>query len=104
MAHTDGEFHDEEKNVIRQKMHKLYATEVDYDKKLNEAINLYRDFDKNQLKILFRDTFNKYSSVRFPTKYKVYADMYDIIHADGKVDESETKALKALKEIIDISH
>jgi uncharacterized tellurite resistance protein B-like protein len=30
--------------------------------------------------------------------------MYDIINADGKVDESETKALNALKEIIDISN
>lgn len=28
--------------------------------------------------------------------------MYDIINADGKVDESETKALDELKQIIDI--
>jgi uncharacterized tellurite resistance protein B-like protein len=28
--------------------------------------------------------------------------MYDIIHADGKVDESETAALNELKEIIEM--
>jgi uncharacterized tellurite resistance protein B-like protein len=28
--------------------------------------------------------------------------MYDIIHADGKVEESETKALNQLKDIIEM--
>jgi uncharacterized tellurite resistance protein B-like protein len=28
--------------------------------------------------------------------------MYDIIHADGKVEESETKAVNELKEVIDL--
>jgi hypothetical protein len=28
--------------------------------------------------------------------------MYDIIHADGKVDDTETVAVNALKKIIDL--
>ncbi|MBX2947613.1 MAG: TerB family tellurite resistance protein [Cyclobacteriaceae bacterium] len=104
MAHADGEFHEAEREVIKEKMKRLYPEDVDFNKKLNEELNLFDDFDKNQLKTLFRDTFNHFSSIKFPQKYKVFTDMYDIINADGKVDESETKALNALKEIIDISN
>jgi uncharacterized tellurite resistance protein B-like protein len=104
MAHADGEFHEEEKKVILEKMKKLYPSDSDFEGKFKEALHLYDDFDKKQLKTLFRDTFNHFSSVKFPVKYKVFTDMYDIINADGKVDESETSALNALKEIIDISN
>ncbi|MBX2966691.1 MAG: TerB family tellurite resistance protein [Cyclobacteriaceae bacterium] len=104
MAHADGEFHDDEKKIILEKMKKLYPADADFDKKFLEALHLYDDFDKKQLRTLFQDTFNHFSSVKFPVKYKVFTDMYDIINADGKVDESETKAMEALKEIIDMSN
>ena len=48
------------------------------------------------------DSFKHFNQVKFAQKYKVYTDMYDIVHADGKVDETETIALDALKKIIDI--
>ena len=104
MAHADSDLHEAERDVIKEKMKKLYPEDTDFNKKFNEQLNLYDDFDKNQLKTLFKDTFGHFSSIKFPQKYKVFTDMYDIINADGKVDESETKALNALKEIIDISN
>ncbi|QOI98214.1 MAG: TerB family tellurite resistance protein [Flammeovirgaceae bacterium] len=104
MAHADGEFHETEVKVVKEKMKKLYPNESDYDKKLKEAMTLYIDFDKNQLRTLFRDTFKHFSEVKFPVKYHIYTDLYDIINADGKIDESETDALTTLKEIIDVSH
>ncbi len=103
MAHVDGDFHEAEQGVIKEKMKKLFPADSDFDKKINEQRNLYDDFDKNQLSTLFKDTFNHFTSVKFPQKYKVFTDMYDIINADGIVDESETKALSALKEIIELS-
>jgi len=104
VAHADGVFHELEISLVRDKMVKLFhPEEVDLDVKLGEAIKQYNTFDKNQLRILFRDTFDHFINVKFAQKYKVYIDMYDIINADGKIDESETKALNELKEIIDIS-
>ena len=104
MAHADGEFHESEIVLVRDKMVKLFhPEEVDIDAKLKEALKQYDDFDKSQLKSLFRDTFDHFNTIKFAQKYKVYSDMYDIIHADGKIDESETKALQELKEIIDIN-
>jgi uncharacterized tellurite resistance protein B-like protein len=103
MAHADTDFHQTELGVIREKMDKLYPFEDNLEERLENALKEYRDFDKSQLKTLFKDTFNHFTKVKFTQKYKVYADMYDIINADGKIDESEAKALQELKEIIDIS-
>jgi uncharacterized tellurite resistance protein B-like protein len=104
MAHADGECHELEEGVIREKMHKLYPREQDFDQRLDAAMKQYHDFDKGQLRLLFRDTFQQFTNVKFSQKYKVYTDMYDIINADGRIDERETHALTMLKEIIDISH
>lgn len=104
MAHADGDFHELEKNVIREKMSRLYPKEVNTEEKLDTALKQYTSFDKSQLRILLKDTFGHFTNVKFAQKYKIYTDMYDIINADGKVDESETKALNALKEIIDIGN
>lgn len=103
MAHADSDFHQTELGVIREKMSKLYPFESDLEERLEVAMNEYKAFDKSKLKILFKDTFNQFPNVKFAQKYKVYADMYDIINADGKIDESEAAALHELKEIIDIS-
>lgn len=104
VAFSDGEFHPMEREAILEKMKKLYPDSSDYEKRLNDAIRLYDDFDKNKFKKLFQDTFKQFPKVTFSQKYKVYTDMYDIVHADGKVHEAETRALSALKEVIDIAN
>lgn len=103
MAHADKDFHQTELGVIRGKMSKLYPFEDNLEERLEVALKEYQAFDKNKLKILFKDTFHHFTNVKFAQKYKVYADMYDIINADGKIDESEARALQELKEIIDMS-
>lgn len=103
MAHADSDFHETEMSVIREKMAKLYPKENNMEGKLNDVLKQYHAFDKNKLRILFRDTFDHFPNVKFAQKYKVYTDMYDIINADGKIDESETRAINELKGIIDIN-
>jgi uncharacterized tellurite resistance protein B-like protein len=103
MAHADSDFHQTELGVIREKMSKLYPFESNLEDRLETSLKEYKAFDKSKLKILFKDTFNHFTNVKFAQKYKVYADMYDIINADGKIDDSEAAALQELKEIIDIS-
>lgn len=103
MAHADSDFHQTELGVIREKMSKLYPFESNLEERLEVALKEYKAFDKNKLKLLFKDTFNHFTNVKFAQKYKVYADMYDIINADGKIEETEAAALQELKEIIDIS-
>ena len=102
MSNVDNDYHPSEMQVIRTKMNKLFPKDTDFEKKLYSAIKEYNAFDKSKLNELFKDTFDQFSQVKFAQKYKVYTDLYDIINADGKIDESETAALEALKEIIDM--
>jgi uncharacterized tellurite resistance protein B-like protein len=89
--------------VILGKMKKLFPNETDHKKKFNQAISEYKSYAQDQVKDIVRDTFKEHSEVKFSQKYKVYTDMFDVINADGKVEESERSALNALKEIIDIN-
>ena len=102
MAHADGDLHVTEVKVIKEKMTKLYQGE-DLDKKFSAALDEYNAFDKKNLNKLFHASFAHFETVKFAQKYRVYGDMYDIIYADGKVVEAETRALDELKDIIDIN-
>lgn len=102
MAHADGDLHVTEVKVIKEKMTKLFPNE-NADAKFTTALAEYDKFDKSKLNKLFHASFAHFNTIKFAQKYRVYGDMYDIIYADGKVEESEKRALDELKEIIDIN-
>jgi uncharacterized tellurite resistance protein B-like protein len=102
MAYADGEYHPKEHEVIVGKVPKLFPSEQNADALVSRAEVNYRTTDKTQVSTIIRESFRHFNSVKFSQKYKIYTDMYDIIHADGKVDESETAALNELKEIIEM--
>jgi uncharacterized tellurite resistance protein B-like protein len=103
MAYADGIFHPTEKKVILEKMTRLFPEEKEPKKKMDSGEREYLGLDASKVSSVILDTFKHFKQVKFSQKYKVYTDMYDIINADGKVDESETIALEALKKIIDLS-
>jgi uncharacterized tellurite resistance protein B-like protein len=103
MAYADGFFHPSERETIHGKLSKLYPEATDYAERINATEKEYLSHDKDAVADIIKDTFRHFSSVKFALKYKVYTDMFDIIHADGKVEVSETKALEELKRIIDVS-
>jgi uncharacterized tellurite resistance protein B-like protein len=102
MAHADGEFHTDEKKVILQKIPKLFPQESNPANLLEKVATEYSSISQNEIPVIIKQTFKHFKEVKFAAKYKVYTDMYDIINADGKVDESETRALNELKDIIDM--
>ena len=103
MAISDGSLHSCEEQVILNKMAKLFPDETDSKKKLQMALTEYKALDHAMTMDVIRETFKHFDKVTFAQKYKVYADMYDIVNADGKVEESEKNALTGLKEIIDMN-
>lgn len=103
MAHSDSDYHSAEIEVIREKMTKIFPKEVNHEQKLQDAVAQYKSLTKASINSVIEDSFKHFDKVKFAQKYKVYTDMYDIINADGVIDESETKALDELKKIIDIN-
>lgn len=103
MALADGSLHRDEETVILDKLTKLFPHEGNPKKKFDEAIASYYQFNLSALDEFVHQSFQHFSHIKFAQRYKVYTDMYDIIHADGKVDETEKIAIDALKKIIDLS-
>jgi len=103
MAISDGTLHSSEEQVILNKMTKLFPNENDLKKKLQLAVTEYKSLDSVMIMDVIKESFKHFDKVTFAQKYKVYADMYDIVNADGKVEESEKYALTSLKEIIDMN-
>ena len=101
MAHSDGEYHSSEEKAILEKIPKLFPNEGDPKGKLHQAVLQYRGVKAHEIKKVIKETFNHFDHIKFAQKYKVYTDMYDIVHADGKIHEYEERALKELKDIID---
>lgn len=102
MAYADGGLHHSEKEVIIDKMLKLFPQENNPLKKLDGAEKEYVRLDSKIVPTVILDTFRHFKEVKFVQKYKIYIDMYDIINADGEVHELETEALEELKKIIDL--
>jgi uncharacterized tellurite resistance protein B-like protein len=103
MALADNYLHPAEEEVILGKMAKLFPTETNPKQKFDAALLHYKTLPHSDVMDIIRGTFKQFDHVKFVQKYKVYTDMYDVINADGKVEESEKIALDSLKEIIDLS-
>src|SRR5579872_6951629 len=103
MAVSDGSIHSSEEQVILGKMTRLFPAENELRKKLDLAVREYKALDQAMVINVIRESFLFFDKITFSQKYKVYADMYDIVNADGKVEESEKHALDGLKEIIDMN-
>ncbi len=102
MALSDGFLHHNEEIVILDKLTKLFPHEGNPKKKFDEALAGYNNFDLSTLNEFIQHSFKHFNQIKFAQRYKIYTDMYDIMHADGKVDHAETHALNTLKEIIDL--
>ncbi|MBL7860582.1 MAG: TerB family tellurite resistance protein [Cyclobacteriaceae bacterium] len=102
IANADGALHDDEQRVVLEKMDKHFPLEGDHKRRFDETVMAYKKMVNVDHHQIIKDSFNHFDHIKFSQRYKIYADMYDIIHADGKVSEAETKAVNELKEIIDI--
>jgi uncharacterized tellurite resistance protein B-like protein len=101
MAHADGDYHTSEEKVILNKMEKLFQ-EQEIARKLEAALREYGTLSQDMIPQIIRQTFKHFKDITLSQKYEVYNDLYEIIHADGKVDESETHTLNELKEVIEM--
>ena len=103
IALADNYLHESEESLILDKMSRLFPAETNPKKKFEEAMVNYKLQGSEKIMEIIRDTFKQYSHIKFTQKYKVYTDLYDIVNADGKVEESEMVALDLLKQIIDMN-
>lgn len=102
MSHADDSYDPNELAAIKTKMKSLFPEDTDIERKLYGALREYNALDRSSLNGVIEESFRHFSGDSGATvSNDMYADLYEIIQADGKVDQSETKALEALKKVID---
>jgi uncharacterized tellurite resistance protein B-like protein len=101
MAYADDHFDLSEEEVILRKMSRLFPKEKDQSIKYEQFKKDYKSLNTDEVERLIKNNFDAFSHVSFSDKYRVYREMYDIINADGVIDEAETEAMDKLKQIID---
>ncbi len=103
MSRADENYDPNEMAIIKKKIEGLLDKGADIEKKLYTAIREYNSFDKAKLPVLFQASFKHFSDDDSVIKNNFYDDLNEIIQADGKVEATETRALEALKEIIELN-
>ena len=103
MALADGHFDETEEEVVLKKMARLFP-KLSAEERMTKYKQCRDDFQKLSIEdadYMIKNNFDNFPNVGFSDKYRVYREMYDIINADGVIDESETEAMDKLKAIID---
>ena len=103
MSRADENYDPNEMATIKKKIGGLFEKDVDIEKKLYVAIREYNSFDHSKLSTLFSASFKHFDQDQSVLKNSFYSDLNEIIAADGKVELAESKALEALKEIIELN-
>ena len=102
MSHADDSYDPNELAAIKTKMKGLFPEGTDIERKLYTALREYNAMDRSSLSGVIEESFRHFSGDPGATvSNDMYADLYEIMQADGKVDQAETKALEALKKVID---
>ncbi|HEY5749352.1 MAG TPA: TerB family tellurite resistance protein [Chryseolinea sp.] len=102
MSHADDSYDPNELAAIKTKMKSLFPEGTDIERKLYTALREYNALDRSSLSGVIEESFRHFSGDPGATvSNDMYADLYEIMQADGKVDQAETKALEALKKVID---
>ena len=104
MSHADNEYHVKEQDMVKVKMKRLFpdTTNAPMTAKYEKALSQYKLVKKEDVIVVIRDSFKHFNSVKPTLKYKVLSDLFDLISADGRIDERETTTVEELKEIMGI--
>ncbi|MEM7551869.1 MAG: hypothetical protein AAF363_19465 [Bacteroidota bacterium] len=101
MADADGNIDISEIELILEKLKKLYPDELEHNILFEKAMAEFLDMKKSQVEEVLVSNFEYHSDESFTKKYKIFSDLYEIIHADGVVDERESKSIAKLKAMIE---
>ncbi|MEO5975676.1 MAG: TerB family tellurite resistance protein [Chryseolinea sp.] len=100
MSNVDDSYDPRELGTIKGKMNKLFPADMDPEKKLYASLREYNSFDKSKLYELVRDSLSHFKD-QISEKESIYADLYEIVQADGQLTQSEAKSLETIRNIID---
>ena len=96
LASVDGSLHPNERETIIENLNELFPGNA-HEQKLAALEIEYKKLGFAAAEELLTDSWPKFSSIDPEMKKKLYANLFDIINSDARVNEEETKVLRTLK-------
>lgn len=97
LGRVDGSLHPNERDTILEKMAEIFPGKSDLNESLTEMEKEYSALGYVNSEDLLKNSLAKFSQLASNTKSKIHQALYDIINANGRVSEEETKTLQFLK-------
>ena len=97
MGHVDGSLHPNEKDTILERMRELFPGYTLLNEKLAEMELMYGKLSFGRAEELLKISLSKFFHIDPAKKKEIYAALFDIINANGRVNEEETQTLQLFK-------
>src|SRR5262245_2544904 len=97
MATVDGSLHPTERDTILMKMQEIFPQISETEQRLDQAFDLLRKLGKDLSEQAIDENASQLTTLTAEQKEILYVFLFDVLNADGRVNEEETRMLRKLK-------
>ena len=97
MGHVDGSLHPNEKDTILEGMKEIFPNHSTLNEKFVELDAIYKKLGHGRAEDLLKFSLPRFTNIDPVKKKEIYAALFDIINANGRVNEEETQTLQVFK-------
>ncbi len=97
MGRVDGSLHPNERDTILEKMKELFPENSSYEQTLTVMELQYSQLKYGGAEAILKEGFRKFSQIDPLKRKEIYTALFDIINANGRVNEEETQTLQIFK-------
>ena len=98
MAHVDGSIHPNERDTILERMKSIFPDDAIVDQKVMSVEREYSSLGDIRAETLLKEGMLKFADVDAGMRKEIYSALFDIINANGKVNQEETQVLRLFKD------
>ena len=97
MGHVDGSLHPNEKDTILEGMKEIFPSHSTLTEKFVELDAVYKRLGPGRAEDLLNISLPRFANIDPIKKKEIYSALFDIINANGRVNEEETQTLSVFK-------
>jgi uncharacterized tellurite resistance protein B-like protein len=96
MSHADGSLHPNERETILERMHEIFPSYLIEDKVVFMEAS-YQKLGPSRAEALLLASLDRFSVSDTAKRKQIFAALFDIINANGRVDVHETHTLQVFR-------
>lgn len=97
MGRVDGSLHPNERDTILEKMKELFPGNSSFEQMLTGMEMQYAQLKYGAAETILKEGLQKFAHIDLLKRNEIYSALFDIINANGRVNEEETQTLQTLK-------